>query len=236
MLKYCTLTGADNTINPKDLLVLSQKYPFVEWGILYSESKMGTGRYPTYEWIQALTDLLRLEENKDANFALHVCGKAVKDWINVENKIEEIAKHFKRIQLNLRFKQFTTEEIKKSIDDTPDQVIITQHNEANKNLYKSVYSQFGNHAILFDTSGGRGVADNNQWTEPLPNVLCGYAGGLGPDNVASQLQIINKLVEGKDFYIDMEGKLRNDKDQFDLSKCEEVLKIVDQFIKSEYRI
>ena len=234
-LKYCTLTGADNSINPKDLLVLSQKYPFVEWGILYSEAKMGTGRYPSYEWIQALIDLLRLEENKDANFALHICGKAVKDWINYEDRIEEIAQHFKRIQLNFISKNINTIDLSCAVVDAHDQTIITQHNKSNLNLYKEL-GHIDNYAILFDTSGGRGIDDNNQWTEPLPDVLCGYAGGLGPDNVASQLQVINQLVKGRYFYIDMEGKLRNDKDQFDLSKCEEVLKIVDQFIKSEYRV
>ena len=34
MLQTVTLTGADDSVNPEDLIAISKEFPFVEWGIL----------------------------------------------------------------------------------------------------------------------------------------------------------------------------------------------------------
>jgi hypothetical protein len=46
-----TITGADNNNTHEELLELQKKYPFVEWGILYSQKKAGENRYPTLDHI-----------------------------------------------------------------------------------------------------------------------------------------------------------------------------------------
>ena len=54
-IKYVTLTGADESVEPMDLALLSDKYTFVEWGILFSQTRQGIEpRYPSYEWIEKL--------------------------------------------------------------------------------------------------------------------------------------------------------------------------------------
>ena len=42
-LKYCTFTGVDENTNLSKLIEISKDFPFVEWGILYTDKiKMKT--------------------------------------------------------------------------------------------------------------------------------------------------------------------------------------------------
>lgn len=54
-----TMTGADDSVDVKEMLKISTECPQVEWGILASESKMGLPRYPTNHWIGRLVQRLR---------------------------------------------------------------------------------------------------------------------------------------------------------------------------------
>ena len=53
----------------------------------------------------------------------------------------------------------------------------------------------------------------------------GYAGGLGPDNLRTEIPKIAEASGRHDFWIDMEGKVRDDSDRLDLSKVRRVLEI-----------
>ena len=105
--------------------------------------------------------------------------------------------------------------------------IITQHNDANRDLWQEM-KEFENHAVLFDKSGGRGQSPE-QWSAPLPGVTCGYAGGLGPENLAFELDRIHVAANGSPFWIDMEGKLRTGSDKFDLDHAKACLDIAGQY-------
>ncbi len=94
-------------------------------------------------------------------------------------------------------------------------MIITQHNSANHSLL-NVLSGTPNHAVLFDESGGQGISPA-AWPLPHSGKKCGYAGGLGVDNLAGEIPRIQLAAAGAPFWIDMEAKLRNERDQFDLS-------------------
>ena len=63
-------------------------------------------------------------------------------------------------------------------------------------------------AALFDTSGGTGLLPG-AWPTLRTQFPCGFAGGLGPDNVLVQLDQINKVCSD-DFptWIDMETRVR----------------------------
>lgn len=227
-MKFCTLTGADDTTNPHDLLKLSQQYPFVEWGIIWSDKKVGTGRYPSLEWIKKFCELSTDNDGDNTmNISLHICGKAVVDFIHGTNDtLEYIAEYFPRIQLNFRRDRVDVDivDLRALLNSYSDKTIITQHNRHNEMLVHLLDGS-ENHAILFDTSGGRGVSPSSGWVAPYKGVLNGYAGGLGADNVLEQLSVIRELNGNKEFYIDMEGKLRTD-DKFDLVKVKEVLELV----------
>jgi len=86
---------------------------------------------------------------------------------------------------------------------------------------------------LFDSSGGRGVL--SEWPK-IPNhnfgpLWCGYAGGLGPNNIVDELFKIEEAVGDAEIWIDMESKIRNSNNELDFDLCEKVLKAIEPFTK-----
>ena len=79
--------------------------------------------------------------------------------------------------------------------------------------------------MLFDASRGCGI-ERSDWPVPLPGTHCGYAGGLGPDNLATQLTRIQAAAGDYAYWIDMEGKLRTPEDLFDIGRAEACLREV----------
>jgi len=56
-LTRVTLAGADESVDPKELSALSAEFPFCEWGILLSEKRAGSPRYPGLDWLNELRTL-----------------------------------------------------------------------------------------------------------------------------------------------------------------------------------
>lgn len=239
-LKYVTLTGADNTVQPEKLVELSLKYPFVEWAILFSQNKTGQPRYPTLDWVDALIDYSR--DYPDMHFSAHLCGK----W--VENAMQGEITFFRKTDYDLRFKRVQlnmgTDRLKRSLTCQPllDAVNYCQKDVILGGNYRhikvdSAFFLKTGFLPLFDASGGRGV-ETKDWPTPFYDeegnaILCGYAGGLGPDNVATELPRIEEEVGVNWCWIDMETKLRTvkgGKDMFDLEKCEAVLQAAKPWI------
>jgi phosphoribosylanthranilate isomerase len=77
---------------------------------------------------------------------------------------------------------------------------------------------------LFDVSFGTGAAAR-EWP-PLADSqpFCGYAGGLGPDNVHARLARA-PVAPGVRYWIDMESGVRTE-GQFDTAKCAAVCEAV----------
>lgn len=243
-LMYVTLTGADNSVDPKDLLALSAKYPFAEWAILFSQSKAGKPRYPSWDWVTDLAAAVRAEKKKHnyVNLSAHLCGAWVDaamtgDLSVITGDLQDV---FDRIQLNMG-----KDRLLKAMSCQPLLAAV----KAAKNhhvIFGGDYSRVsvtGDHLWdnrifpLFDASGGRGVGAKT-WPEPFDGppgirILHGYAGGLGPDNVVAELGRIEAAVDGNGgefpnntVWIDMESSLRKKTeyaDRFDLSACEKVL-------------
>jgi hypothetical protein len=55
------------------------------------------------------------------------------------------------------------------------------------------------------------------------HALVGYAGGLGPETVA---KVLPQLTQATPFWIDMESKIRNGDDRFDVGLCRRVCEAV----------
>lgn len=51
------MTGADDATDIDELLKLSDQFPFVEWGILFSQSSASKPKYPTKEWLYKLAEV-----------------------------------------------------------------------------------------------------------------------------------------------------------------------------------
>lgn len=228
-LTYVTLTGADDKTSIKELSSFSRDYPFAEWGILFSQNKSGSApRYPGWDWASKL-----IGEASDGAYAAHLCGKWVDDAMKGEltfvnsGKIETF---FSRIQLNMAKDRLLTATksdcpVWQAIEKVDNNIDILFGGPYQKYNIKIDVELFSEHRAfpMFDTSGGRGIL-TKEWPEH-PGIFCGYSGGLGPDNIADELKRIEQVVGDKTIWIDMETKLRNKSDKFDLDLCKRVCEI-----------
>lgn len=226
----CSLTGVDELTPLIELAVVSDLYPFVEWGFLYSPKRAGRpGRYPSVDRIlRAFKDLPPY-----VNLALHVSDAGVPDLLAGEPVARELVDHLRRrgksrarVQLNFdaRAGEVDIDALRSFILKCPNLVFITQHNAHNSAVTEAM-AGVPNHAVLFDDSLGRGIPAST-WPQPLPLVTCGYAGGLGPGTLRAALPRIHAATAGAAFWIDMEGKLRDREDRFDMSTARHCLELV----------
>lgn len=220
LLTHITLTGADDATDLAELAHLSARYPLVEWGFLYSPKQQGKGgRYPsTATLLKAFHTL-----PETVRVALHVCGAGVPHLLANEAEVEQlvgaVARRGGRVQLNFSQsrERIDLEALSAFLDRYPSLKVITQHNDANDLVWKHLGGH-ANYVALFDASGGRGI-ECSAWPAPLPGIHCGYAGGLGPDNLATELPRILVAARRQPHWIDMEGKLRTPDDRFDLQRA-----------------
>ena len=223
-----TFTGADNNTDFKRMEELSEEYPKIEWGILFSKSKSGVERYPDEDSIRKICNL-------KAQRSAHLCGAWVKDVIKGEFTFEksEFFRYFERIQLN-----FAKSALKKFIDVDMSFLGLNRRIILGGNFSKIPINFRENpnvrgKAILFDASGGHGKSPKS-WSDAFDGFSCGYAGGLNPDNLEENLFALEK-VGNRHIWIDMESGVRTD-GQFDLDKVEKCLQIASPWLKPEKRV
>lgn len=246
MLDRVTITGADDSVKPLDLYDLSCEFPFVEWGILASGKRTdpiaGTPRFPCKAWIASLQDMAAGSGGK-IKLSLHLCGQFVRDLLM--GKTEKVphwfsGPQFQRWQLNFHGEDHDfmigpfldalmtmcdRKQVIFQIDGhLGHQFLADAHQDAKGAPFECV--------PLFDVSHGAGVVPG-EWPAPFDiDTYHGYAGGLGPDNLAEQIPLITKAANGCRFWIDMETKVRSDDDVvFDLAKVRKCLEIAKQFVK-----
>jgi hypothetical protein len=220
-----TITGADDNVDPYDLLHLSRFYPFVEWGVLLSEKRRGLPRYPSLNWIRELEDLaLRPDERTGrARFSMHLCGAemrraAASEWF-------QPGLPWRRAQLN-------GYEVK---DQCPFSSGASFHwilqSRSPETIEKVLLrAQDIKAHVLFDPSGGSGTRPDAWPTLPSfdsSRTNVGFAGGITPENIKeAAMSIAEKNPKLQSFWIDMESGVRTDhggSDDFDLDKVRAVL-------------
>lgn len=229
MLKYCTLTGVDDYTDLDKLTKLSEEFPFVEWGMLYSKKRQGEGRYPSAAYQKDFYALPTMDTGGVVIKAIHLCGESVYDLIeniNVEDElVGPIFSQWNRFQLNLSYERRPINRAKfarhvQQWSMYGHQTII-QANYNNREIISWPECQY----ILFDKSGGQGILLEELPAYDNTKTMCGYAGGYGPENIDHMFPMIAAQAQGGTFWIDMESKLRTN-DVFDLEKCRHVLNVV----------
>lgn len=233
-IKFCTLTGVDRETDLDRVSDLSAKYPFSEWGVLYSPSRQGEpGRYMSTLLISSALHTLP----SHVKVALHICGQGIADLIAgekvVSDLVELVANRGGRIQLNFNARRTPVQmsDLRRTIAKLSPLKVITQHNVSNTYVWSQI--PLSNHQVLFDSSGGNGVKCA-AWPNPLP-LDCGYAGGLGPGTMARDLDDISRVAQDRETWVDMEGRLRMNQDcvdVFSLDLCEQVLSETSEWMSS----
>lgn len=231
-----TITGADDSVTPANLVSISEDFPFVEWGILISKSQMGNPRFPSAKWLEEAVEVFA---DRKIQYSIHLCGRWLRDLL-IGNPAVELPKLFEtapRIQLNFhaeetRFypKEFARfDRIEGQFRGGGHQWIF-QHDGKNDNLMKQARAEgVLNSVPLFDCSHGAGRYPE-KW--PVPDFAAasyGYAGGIGPDNFTKAVgDIMAAVAQGPypapDMWIDLETKVRSSDDViFDIEKVLDVL-------------
>lgn len=231
ILSHVTMTGVDDATPIDWLISTSAEFPLVEWGILYSPKRAGHGgRYPAVDTIRKLLTTLP----SSAQIALHVCGEGVFQLFSGDGDITALVnmldKRGGRVQLNIRRQAYISmshmlvSPIAALIVAYPNLTFITQYTKESIGVCRELSQHTrDNYALLFDESGGRGIVPTT-WPAGLPGVQCGYAGGLGPDNIAEE-HVKIRAVASEVYWLDMETKIRNpDSDLLDLDAVERCLR------------
>lgn len=190
-IQRITLTGADERTQIEDLAYLLDNFPEVEIGLLYTATPEGRQRYPSRNWLATAVSAL------SGRVALHICGRGARREL-LGGFLSDLTRHAPRVQVNGRLEVAEVEVLARLVG-----TLITQHNAANASLTQAVAL---NHALLVDSSGGRGVSPD-AWLAPETDKVVGFAGGLGPDNIQVEYPRIERVAK-PGAWLDMEGKLR----------------------------
>lgn len=233
-LKLVSFVGVDEKTDFSELELLSNSYGglgFVEWSVLYSDSKSAGNymRYPSYQFCKDF-----LERSAKTNYvhsSLHLCGSVIERYLKQEKDVMELCEKAQRIQLNTNIRDFPSYEKLTndliSVMTTHNHHIVLQENKTKRNfnltflktIPKSIWSQV---SLLHDGSGGFG-REITQIDSPNPMFFTGYAGGIKPENVVKIVNLIeNNNPNNEKYYIDMESGVRTD-NIFSLEKCSQVL-------------
>jgi hypothetical protein len=237
-LDRVTITGADDSTPQSQLVRLSRRFPFVEWGILLSRSAEGRrSRFPSAWWVKALIEMDGRDEMKLSG---HLCGAWVHDLCDGKRTFQferpHFAMGFDRIQINFHAFAHTVDApaLGRALEawDGADQWIF-QLDGVNDRIIDDVKKTPSagelDVAPLFDISGGAGILPIT-WPRPTQEYT-GYAGGLAPWNLEEQLALIGAAAGEARIWIDVETHVRTADDQhFDLELVRRFLEIAEPHV------
>ena len=231
MLDRVTITGADDKTDIRELMDISEEFPFVEWGVLVSKSREGSARYPSRRWCRELTELWPPKRTVRVNMriAMHVCGEWSRQafagnllWSDLP-PVRLVAQRF---QINGRSLDYPAN--LNAVDSWVSTQFIFQVPNASR-FAVTLRESKGDAAVLFDRSGGHGKAPT-ELERPWPTWYCGWAGGIGPDNARQTAEHIMTMTPRQPFWIDMEGRMRDEDDNLDIQKVVQVLESVKSLV------
>lgn len=172
------------------------------------------------------------ERGNKMRLAGHLCGSRCREVLNGEvdfvRKLADMG--FKRVQVNAtqangvdssKLNEHVAS-FRKAVESVPNMEWIVQMNEETKRLWEPLISSNApkNMSVLFDASCGKGVLPES-FRKPHEVVPCGYAGGIGPDNVADVMKRLGDVTGDVLVWTDMESSLReirDGKDCFSITK------------------
>lgn len=210
---FISFTGVDENTDKDQLVALARDYP-VEFGLLFSPSQQGFN--PRYPRISRMIAYLR--DLPDVSWAAHMCGKdAYTLYTSGRSQHKWIMSFFRRMQVNGEIPsggQFNILDFAQRHKVRP----IMQ--------CRGSFTSYPAFDLLHDCSAGTGKF-TDEWPVPLVSNLCGYAGGISPDNVSRVVARIQEKTNGQNrYWLDMESGVRNSLDHFDLDKCRKVCEAV----------
>ena len=243
-LQYITCSDPRNHNTHDEMFDLCKMDPRVEIAVQMHPGKVSPDT-ERYKWIKQLVDKMSDDvTTKDVcNLAIHVnndwCDEICNGTVPVAlqplfNADRFILQHItclqpvvKRIQLNMPQKtaeNFNAQKLKNLIEYYEDKEFIIQYKPTTVAAVDALHKSGARFSLLFDASGGRGIAAD-EWKKPVyPGKHAqGYSGGLSPENIADNLTKINTVADGHKIWVDAEGKLKTD-NKFDCARAAAYIK------------
>lgn len=225
LLERVPLTGLDDQTALQGLRALSLEFPFVEWALLYVLHNEGAARNPTRDWRQAFFDA-----QLPGFSAVHLCGKQAFEQLLADQLPAELVRaHRLQLNINARKREFSEEQVlevyRRALGLGPD--LILQYHADSAGVIQRFLSELPRserprvHVLLDDSRGLGKTPQTWHWPQELgADVFYGFAGGLGPDNIAGVLEQLQQ--HGVRYWPDMESGLRT-LNRFDIGKAQQVL-------------
>lgn len=224
-LHTVTITGADDAVDPAELARLSERFPFVEWGLLWNW-KATPPRYPSLDWLVKTKALPRR--------SLHLCGRAAREAMAGHSDPVNLAHALgvQRVQLN-GFSNVSVEGMSMMLSHLRVEGILQCDGLEALLRARHLTITGWNVSALVDASGGRGI----ELAEALPIVpkelRAGWAGGIKLSNIVAKLERFETL--GRPYWIDLETGARDEHDRFDIALVEAELEAAAPFVCPENR-
>jgi hypothetical protein len=228
-----TFAGVDETADVEKLKEIGSHYFTVEWGLWLAVEHQGrVAGFPSVEWICKLAPGL--------NLAAQLRGKSATDFLR-GNDAELMAYYgeawslFRRIQINStdRIDQVDLSGLTRLIEKNPEKEVILRVRDRNLEVADALVTAGISCSTLFDESELQEPAQK-KWPKGIKRFSgCGYAGGLGPDNIYKQLSpILNAAQSAERWWVEIDSSLRtkqHDQDVFSLASCKRAIREFDSF-------
>ena len=224
-LTRCCFAGVDETTPLVELAVVSDLYPYAEWGFLYSPKHQGMpGRFPS------LTRIRRAfaELPPYVLTALHLGDGAVRELLGGEPVVRGLLEqaHTRRARVQLDIAAVDAADLgplAQLMLEHPRVMFVTRHSPGNAAVTRAL-AAVPNRCVLFEADpDGRTPA---HWAQGLEDMACGYCGSLGPLNLLAQLPLIYEAAGAAEFWIQIDERVRDNDDRFSMSSARRCLAIV----------
>ena len=252
MLSHVTFTGWDRHTDLDDLSAFLERCPQdrVEIAVLHSTSHVDEDRYPDVDKAVAI---LRAAKAAGQRSAVHLCGRIAKAFLNYSDALVAASPLIwlaDRVQVNVdeNFWPAGPEKYRRAYElaRTIGRPVIVQTRDIDGWPDVEPVARAASRMVpfLFDRSAGTG-ATSTLWPEvPGNDLLVGYAGGLGPENVEALVSKIALTRPHARFWVDMEtcirefflsGQRRPDEPPVSsfvsIAKCAAVMKAVQKYME-----
>lgn len=209
MLPTLTFTGADGSIDPRELVTLSQQYPFIEWGLNFSKTKGGTPRYPSVHWLRVLKSEM-VKQPKPIALSAHLGGlwahELLTGFSQPEDYLGEFWNLFDRIQVNTdEIPDNYNERCLKAFRRNAEKEFILPDLYPQSTLIPFLVSRVANVAVIYPIGE---LHTPLPYRIPIGRNRCGFMGGLTPRNLLAQLGRIETTVKRGEYWIDLETTIR----------------------------
>lgn len=246
-VSFLSLSGVDDSVSPRTLCDISQKFAFVEWGVNFRAEMQGREPgYASLAWLRRLQEEIdrrqRAKKFVPIHLAAHLGGEYCMDVLRGDMSLVRTLWEdygFLRIHLQpMRSHGVDSSQLKKYFHSLRSVIVALPQVEfvlpASKETRALVVQMMSdcrpNLGFFYDAEDDGELIDGAMPRRsppcPHPGIHCGYGGHLTVDNLAGELGRISNAVgsPGRAVWIDLESGLRTQRggagqDEFDLCKA-----------------